>query len=102
MHGTTLLDRGSVHLQVTVAVAVAVAILAGCATQPMKVPPSPPPPVTAGHSDDAPADADPQQKAFERWVMDFRASARAAGIDEVTFNVAFADVRYLPRVVELD
>ena len=26
----------------------------------------------------------------------------AAGIDEVTLNVAFADVRYLPRVVELD
>jgi len=34
--------------------------------------------------------------------MDFRTRARAAGIDEVTLNVAFADVRYLPRVVELD
>jgi lytic murein transglycosylase len=86
----------------TVAVLVAVAILAGCTTQPTKVPPSPPPPVTAGRSADAQADADPHQNAFERWVMDFRTSARAAGIDEVTLNVAFSDVRYLPRVVELD
>jgi lytic murein transglycosylase len=86
----------------TVAVLVAVAILAGCTTQPTKVPPSPPPPVAAGRSADAQADADPQQNAFERWVMDFRTSARAAGIDEVTLNVAFSDVRYLPRVVELD
>jgi membrane-bound lytic murein transglycosylase B len=52
-------------------------------------------------ADDA-ADADRQQKAFDRWVTNFRTSARAAGIDEVTLNVAFADVRYLPRVVELD
>jgi membrane-bound lytic murein transglycosylase B len=82
--------------------AAAVTILAGCTTQPTKAPPSPPPPVTAGRSVDAPADADPQQKAFEHWVKDFRTSARAAGIDEATLNVAFADVRYLPRVVELD
>ena len=34
--------------------------------------------------------------------MDFRTSERGAGIDEATLNVAFADVRYLPRVVELD
>jgi lytic murein transglycosylase len=85
-----------------VTLAAAVAILAGCSTHTTKAPPSPPAPVSAGRSADAPADADPQQKAFERWVMDFRSSARAAGIDEATLNVAFADVRYLPRVVELD
>ena len=34
--------------------------------------------------------------------MNFRTSVRAAGIDEGTLNVAFADVRYLPRVVEFD
>jgi membrane-bound lytic murein transglycosylase B len=82
--------------------AVVVAILAGCTTQATKAPPSPPPPVTGERFADAPADVDPQQKAFERWVMDFRTSARAAGIDEATLDVAFADVRYLPRVVELD
>ena len=34
--------------------------------------------------------------------MNFRATARAAGIDETTLSVAFADAHYLPRVVELD
>jgi len=34
--------------------------------------------------------------------MTFRASARAAGIDETTLSAAFDDVQYLPRVVELD
>jgi len=99
MHGD---DSSRPRSRAFAGMTVAVAILAGCTTQPTKVPPSPPPPVTAGRSADAPADAEPQQKAFERWVMDFRTRARAAGIDEVTLNVAFADVRYLPRVVELD
>ena len=31
-----------------------------------------------------------------------RTSARAAGIDEATLRIAFDEVRYLPRVVELD
>ena len=99
MHGD---DSSRPRSRAFAGMTVAVAILGGCTTQPTKVPPSPPPPVTAGRSADAPADAEPQQKAFERWVMDFRTRARAAGIDEVTLNVAFADVRYLPRVVELD
>ena len=34
--------------------------------------------------------------------MSFRASMQAAGIDEATLRVAFDDVHYLPRVVELD
>jgi membrane-bound lytic murein transglycosylase B len=34
--------------------------------------------------------------------MNFRATARAAGIDEATLRVAFSDAHYLPRVVELD
>ena len=80
----------------------AVAVLAGCATPPTKAPPLPPPSVTSARSADDAADADRQQKAFERWVTNFRTSARAAGIDEATLSVAFADVRYLPRVVELD
>jgi lytic murein transglycosylase len=42
------------------------------------------------------------QKDFARWVDDFRASARAAGISEATLKAAFDGVRELPRVVELD
>ena len=99
MHGD---DSSRPRSRAFAGMTVAVAILSGCTTQPTKAPPLPPPPITAGRSVNSPTDADPQQKAFERWVMDFRTRARAAGIDEVTLNVAFADVRYLPRVVELD
>ena len=42
------------------------------------------------------------QQGFARWVTGFRAAARAAGISEATLHVAFDDVHYLPRVVELD
>jgi membrane-bound lytic murein transglycosylase B len=80
----------------------AVAVLAGCTSQPAKAPPLLPPSATSTRSADDAADADRQQKAFERWVTSFRTSARVAGIDEVTLNVAFAEVHYLPRVVELD
>jgi lytic murein transglycosylase len=99
MHGQ---DSSRLRIRAFAGMTLAVAILAGCTTQPTKAPPSPPPSVTAGRSADAPADADPQQKAFERWVTNFRPSAGAAGIDEATLHVAFADVHYLPRVVELD
>ena len=43
-----------------------------------------------------------RQADFARWVADFRATARAAGIDEATLHVALDDVRELPRVIELD
>ena len=59
---------------------------AGCATQPKTAPPLPTPSITGGQSADAAADADRQQKDFERWVMNFRTSARAAGIDEATLQ----------------
>ena len=42
------------------------------------------------------------QQGFARWVNDFRAGMQAQGIDEATLRVAFDDVQYLPRVVELD
>jgi lytic murein transglycosylase len=47
------------------------------------------------------SELDPAQK-FARWVSDFRASARAAGINEATLQIAFDKVRFVPRVVELD
>ena len=39
---------------------------------------------------------------FAAWVANFVASAGAAGIDGETLRAAFSQVRYLPRVVELD
>jgi lytic murein transglycosylase len=43
-----------------------------------------------------------RQQDFDQWVASFRATARVAGIDESTIQSAFANVRYLPRVIELD
>jgi membrane-bound lytic murein transglycosylase B len=45
--------------------------------------------------------ADPQQRLLA-WIAAFRPQARAAGIDEATLQAAFSDVRYLPRIIELD
>jgi lytic murein transglycosylase len=49
-----------------------------------------------------PPAAAPVPQGFDRWIADFRATARAAGIGEATLREAFDQVRYLPRVVELD
>ena len=43
-----------------------------------------------------------RQARFERWLDEFRTRARAAGITEATLRSAFAEVRLLPRVIELD
>ncbi len=39
---------------------------------------------------------------FAAWVRNFRVSARAAGITEATLQSAFANVTYLPQVIERD
>ena len=82
--------------------ALACTLLAGCASSPVTVPQSPAPaplgvPVTQTATDDASL-----QQAFAAWVANFRATARTAGIGDETLRAAFSEVRYLPRVVELD
>jgi len=49
----------------------------------------------------SPAEASLPER-FAAWVGAFRANAAGAGIDDVTLQAAFDDVRYLPRVIELD
>src|SRR5690606_1588358 len=39
---------------------------------------------------------------FDRWLADFRAEAASQGIAPATLDRALADVRPIPRVVELD
>jgi len=39
---------------------------------------------------------------FARWIADFSSSARTAGIHEATLQIVFDNVRFVPRVVELD
>ena len=98
------MDRRAVtRLPGFAATAVALAALAGCATAPSSSPPPPPAPALgAPAAPQTAADDAALQQAFARWVANFRASARAAGIDDATLDVAFADVQYVPRVVELD
>ena len=66
---------------------------------------NPPAPSAAASAQPGAEDAALQQanqQAFSRWVASYRASAKAAGIDEATLRMAFDDVRYLTRVIELD
>ena len=74
----------------------------GCAVEPLKAPEAPAPSAATARPIEAGTDEVALQQRFADWVMAFRATARAAGIDEETLRVAFADVHYLPRVVELD
>jgi membrane-bound lytic murein transglycosylase B len=76
--------------------------LAGCAATPAAAPSRPVGLAAADTPTDAAADDAAIQQGFARWVTNFRVSARAAGIDDVTLRVALDEVRYLPRVVELD
>jgi lytic murein transglycosylase len=80
----------------------AISALAGCAAESVTVQPSQIRstqnlPLTQTAAEDITL-----QQAFGRWVKAFRATAYAAGIDEATLDAAFEDVRYLPRVIELD
>ncbi|MGO4395101.1 lytic murein transglycosylase [Variovorax sp. M-6] len=91
------------------AAALAAAVLAGCASAPSTAPTPPTGPAAAARPAmplpaPRPAGADDTAlpQGFARWVADFRASAREAGISEATLRAAFDNVQYLPRVVELD
>lgn len=82
-----------------------VAALAGCASAPSMAPGQSAPSAvaaTVGAPAEAAADEAALREAFARWVAGFRVDAQAAGVDEVTLRIAFDDVHYLPRVVELD
>ena len=90
------------------------ATLAGCASAPSTAP-QPAAPSSAGkpasaasaasaaaNAANAANDGASLHQAFATWIANFSASARAAGIGDATLRAAFAEVRYLPRVLELD
>lgn len=79
---------------------VACAALAACAAAPAPQPPSSDV-SSASTPSTAVQPADLQQR-LQAWLAAFRTQARAAGIDEATLQAAFSDVRYLPRIIELD
>jgi membrane-bound lytic murein transglycosylase B len=78
------------------------AALAGCAAAPPRPTPAPAPAAGGIVAPQAPTDEAALRQRFVRWVDDFRATARAAGISEQTLRDAFDGVQYLPRVVERD
>ena len=73
-------------------------------TAPVSAPAGAPDPALPASAvrDSAAEQAAALQLAFARWIADFRAGAKAAGITEATLVAAFDGVQYLPRVVELD
>jgi len=57
--------------------------------------------VDANPTRDGSIDIEHSQK-FARWVVEFGTTARAAGIIDETLHIAFDNVRFVPRVIELD
>ncbi|MFC0336236.1 lytic murein transglycosylase [Kushneria avicenniae] len=53
---------------------------------------------TVNSEDQTPA----ERESFEQWVNEFRQKARSEGITATTLDEALADVRYQPRIIELD
>lgn len=43
-----------------------------------------------------------ERESFDQWISEFRQKARAQGITPATLDEALANVRYQPRIVELD
>jgi len=72
-------------------------LVAGCASPSVPVPAAATPPSLVAVPAGVVAGA-----GFGDWVRDMRAQARSAGIGEAALSDAFDDVRYLPRVIELD
>jgi lytic murein transglycosylase len=70
-------------------------VLAGCASAPPVVGTAPTP---------APAESTEAEHSekFARWVAEFSARARAAGIDEATLHSAFDTVRFIPCAIASD
>jgi lytic murein transglycosylase len=79
--------------------AMAIAVMAGCASVPPAAPAAPA--ATTAAIEEGPS-LEGTEQAFGRWVKAFAATAREAGIAEETLRSAFDDVRFVPRVVDLD
>lgn len=76
--------------------------LAGCASAP-SVETQAPPASTVGATPTPTESIDVEHgQKFARWVLEFSTTARAAGIIDATLQDAFDNVRFIPRVIELD
>lgn len=80
----------------------AIFALAGCASAPSVATQAPTPSTAIVNPTPTESSEVEHSQKFARWVAEFRASARAAGIDEATLQTAFDSLRFLPRVIESD
>ncbi|NMM08340.1 lytic murein transglycosylase [Polaromonas sp.] len=82
----------------------AIFVVAGCASAPSVETKAPAPSTVVASPTRVPDVSDDfdRSEKFARWVAEFSTIARAAGIDEATLQVAFDNVRLVPRVIESD
>ena len=80
----------------------AIVALAGCTSAPLVDTQAPVPSPASVSPTPTLSDEPDHSQQFARWVADFSTRARAAGIDEATLHSAFDNVRFLPRLIELD
>ncbi|MDZ7937118.1 MAG: lytic murein transglycosylase [Rhodoferax sp.] len=85
-----------------VSVTLALVTLAACTTPPPAVSTAPHPSTVDGKPASSGAKSGDPSAAFADWVGAFSASARASGIDDATLHLAFDQVQFVPRVIELD
>ena len=76
--------------------------VAGCSLAPSVQIQAPPSSAVGANLVRAQASEVEHSQKFAGWVAQFRASARATGIDEATLQIALDDVRFVPHVIELD
>jgi membrane-bound lytic murein transglycosylase B len=85
-----------------VAASLAILALAGCASAPSVAPRISAPSTAGTPAAQAGSDEVEHSQRFARWVDAFSTIARTAGIDQATLHIAFDNVRFVPRVIELD
>jgi lytic murein transglycosylase len=91
------------HLFLSLSACAALAV-AGCATQPTKSVPAPPPPAPIAPPPALVAPAPPPAPvgAFGIWLDSYRASALSRGVSPATLNAVFNGMTASDRVIELD
>jgi membrane-bound lytic murein transglycosylase B len=80
----------------------AIFVVAGCASAPSVETKAPAPSTLGANPTRVGSDDVEHSQRFAHWVVEFSTIARAAGIDEATLQIAFDNVRFVPRVIELD
>ena len=80
----------------------AIIAVAGCASTSLVETKAPAPSTVDANQTRAGSDKVEHSQKFARWVAEFSTTARAAGIDEATLQIAFDNVRLIPRVIESD